>query len=271
MSSTIEYVVKFLETCDPKDSVNIGSFIQYIVATKSSASSYYYCVSTKTNSWDVIQFNSGTTKVSEVLAFLKPHLPEHKDKYIGIHDKEKNTIETASTTIVNVKMHTLEFCKGISELPKVKFEETNKLWAEFQAEIQKVKTKSLGLDLLPIAQYLIMTKFDLKQIFCVENTFYRVFLDILVSYPELVDSDETTLFELKNGVNVCKMTDKELKDLCQGRKEVKYEIDDGVVTLDKLLELCTLKEDQIGKLFKLDLTSGKFVCFAPEILSAFRK
>ena len=269
MVSTVEEIVKFLETCCQEDLINIGKFTQYIEARKVSASDYYYYVANKRDKWDVIQFDTGMSKVSEVLEFLKSHLPEHKDKHIAVHDKEKGKIVAATSKFETVVMHRFDFTKGITELPKIKFEETDKLWKEFSDEIQKIKDSSSGLDLLPIAQYLLISKPGLKEIFCVENVFYRTFGHVVIDYSELTEKDKTDLFDLKNSVYVCKISKKELKAVSKMRKNPKYVVNDDTMPLEELLKLYTLSESQIAKLFKLD--SHKFVCDFPDILSAFKK
>ena len=277
MTTTIGQLYEELETnYDPEDMVNVGSKVVELVVARQYGNKYiFYTCRSVDEKWDCIHLSSGTSKVSELLATLKSYLPHHKDKCVGIYVQAKAGFELVANNIKSVKTCTLDFSKTIEDMPQIKQLRVGETWKKFEAELAKLKERTNGSttlntsqpSLLQIAQVLLIS-YEFGQIYCVEDTFYRTFSDVLERYPELTETDEKDLFYESCGIKVCWETDTTLKVLCESRKSPKYVTDDGTFTRDELLKLYTCPETVIDKLFEKDGCVMK--CKSPDILSAFK-
>lgn len=282
MVATIEHLVKELETnFSPEDRINIGSKVYQHLKVKMSQSEngayHFVTCEREDDEWCCLNLPYGASKVCEVLETLKSYLPQHKDKSVCVYYGGFNIVENKMT-----KTCTLNFSKTIDDLPEIGRLSLAKQFKKFEVELTKFKERVSSASepsgnktqeyckpsLLQAAQLLLMQNSELGCVYCVSDSFYHTFSDVVTAYPELDDLDEKNLFSEQHGIKVCKISESELKNLCQDRKSPKYVIDAGFFTRDELLKQYSFPGTAIDKLFELDGNVMK--CKSPEILSAFK-
>lgn len=276
MVTTIEEFVHELETnYNSEDLINVEPVAYRLLnAMKDDTRSHSFCSAYRTEKWDCLDLKPGNSKVSDVLAMLKTFLPEHKDKCISMFIPSQGRIMLATRKITAIKTCTMDFSKTIDQIPRIKNEKSIELWSQFETQIQKFKdmiqdSSNTQNSLVPIAQFFFLQHPEINGVYCISNTFYHTYDDVLKAYPGLTE-DDCELFEDNYGVCVCHMTSEELKLLSESRTTPKYKTSEGTFTRVELLNRYTLTDSQIDKLFQLDANSI-MVSQIPELISALAK